>query len=474
VAASWFLSLKPEVALADGAGGGVVLTTPEGRVTLNERAPAARAAIGRLAAPGESEEALLALVRPEGPAVLARWYYLVQHLARQGLLVFSLRSSGAGLAELVPVSPWFVLPPPRRPAGPCVLSRFAYLRREGDALVLESPRSFARLVLHDERTVALISALSRPRRPEELTHLGPDTPALLDALLGVGMVERVSESGGTAEDEAPLRSWEFHDLLFHARSRDGRHDGAVGAVFPQAGKSPPPPAFKSVPPGRVVELDRPDLGRLEAEGPTLDRVLARRCSVRRYAAEPITLGQLGEFLFRAARVRRFYTVEMDTPAGPIPLEFTSRPYPSGGALYEVELNVAVRACRGLEPGLYHHDPHGHRLEQLGGPSPEVAALFDDAALATGTRADELQLLIVLSSRFDRLAWKYASLAYALTLKHVGVIYQTLYLTATAMGLAPCAVGTGNPDLFARAAGLDPLAESSVGEFLLGSAEQAPQ
>jgi oxazoline/thiazoline dehydrogenase len=36
-----------------------------------------------------------------------------------------------------------------------------------------------------------------------------------------------------------------------------------------------------------------------------------------------------------------------------------------------------------------------------------------------------------------------------------------------MGLAPCAVDSGNADLFDRAAGLDYYAESSVGEFVLG-------
>jgi SagB-type dehydrogenase family enzyme len=68
----------------------------------------------------------------------------------------------------------------------------------------------------------------------------------------------------------------------------------------------------------------------------------------------------------------------------------------------------------------------------------------------------------------RVAWKYAGFVYALVLKDVGVLYQTMYLAAAAMGLAPCALGVGDSDLFARAAGTDPYAEPSVGEFLLGS------
>ena len=40
--------------------------------------------------------------------------------------------------------------------------------------------------------------------------------------------------------------------------------------------------------------------------------------------------------------------------------------------------------------------------------------------------------------------------------------------AIAISLAPCPVGLGDSDLFARVTGLDYYAETSVGEFLLGS------
>jgi SagB-type dehydrogenase family enzyme len=65
-------------------------------------------------------------------------------------------------------------------------------------------------------------------------------------------------------------------------------------------------------------------------------------------------------------------------------------------------------------------------------------------------------------------WKYEGTGYALMLKHVGVLYQNMYLVATAMGLAPCAIAVGGADFFAEATGLDPRAESSVGAFTLGS------
>src|SRR5262249_31393390 len=125
-------------------------------------------------------------------------------------------------------------------------------------------------------------------------------------------------------------------------------------------------------------------------------------------------------------------------------------------------------CRDLPAGLYHYDPLAHQLRKLADRDAHVEALLRDAQQSAALAAPP-QVLITLASRFQRLSWKYAAMAYATTLKNVGVLYQTMYLVATAMGLAPCALGGGNADLFAAAAGTDYCAESSVGEFMLGSA-----
>jgi SagB-type dehydrogenase family enzyme len=221
--------------------------------------------------------------------------------------------------------------------------------------------------------------------------------------------------------------------------------------------------------GPAHELYRPDPDRLERDDPPLARVQAQRRSIREFDATcPITDRQLGEFLFRVARVTSYREEEISTPGGPVRQVFAARPYPAGGGLYELELYAAIQACNPLAPGLYHYDPAGHRLIRLQGRTTEVAALLCDAAESTATPEDTLQVLLILAARFPRVAWKYESIAYALTLKHVGVLYQTMYLTATAMGLAPCAIGGGDADLFARAAGTDYYAETSVGEFLLGT------
>src|SRR4029453_15698275 len=134
---------------------------------------------------------------------------------------------------------------------------------------------------------------------------------------------------------------------------------------------------------------------------------------------------------------------------------------------DLESYVIANVCSGLAPGIYHYDPLDHELCKIGQVNSQVEALLQYARVAA-PGSGELQVLIVLASRFQRLSWKYSSMAYATTLKNVGVLYQTMYLVATDMGLAPCALGGGNSDLFAEAGRRDYFTGSPGSEFLLGT------
>jgi SagB-type dehydrogenase family enzyme len=269
----------------------------------------------------------------------------------------------------------------------------------------------------------------------------------------------------SAEDADPaLAQWEFHDLLFHSRSRPGPHDYPVGGTYPFLGRIPPLPALKPEMRGEGVPLAIPDLSKIEKQDVSLDLVMNRRKSVRTYGAEPMTAAQLGEFLYRVARVQNIFE---KNPAQLRYYQSSRRPYPSGGAAYDLEVYIVVHRCAGLARGLYHYDPLNHQLRKLAGRDACLDALLAHAQGAAVLQAKP-QVLIVLTSRFQRLSWKYRGLAYATTLKNVGVLFQTMYLVATAMQLAPCALGTGNSSLFAEALGIEFFVESSVGEFVLGS------
>jgi SagB-type dehydrogenase family enzyme len=379
------------------------------------------------------------------------------------------------LATFEPISPYFTYR--ARHASPMrsyALSRFAFMRVEEGQTFLESPLAHARVVLHDWRAAALLQLLALPGCAVDAAANIPELStesavAVMSLLLNADMLGEADDSGVPATDRSPsLQSWEFHDLLFHTRSRPGRHDQPLGGTFRLAGKLDCPPALKPETPGKTIALSKPDLEELQRTDPSFTQVLERRCSVRDYGAQSLTVRQLGEFLYRVARVKSSSHHTLKTPAGPVRMDFAHRPFPAGGCLYEMEFYLAVNACEGLALGLYHYNPKHHRLDRVATQTREVTALLAGAGHATGIPPQNLQVLMIMAARFQRVAWKYSGLAYALMLKHVGIVQQTMYLAATAMNLAACAVGYGDPDLFARAAGTDYYGETSIGEFLLGS------
>src|SRR5262249_22329140 len=172
----------------------------------------------------------------------------------------------------------------------------------------------------------------------------------------------------------------------------------------------------------------PDLEALRRTDPTLTAVLEDRRTVRVADEDnPITAEQLGEFLYRCARNRMTVVDEG--------VEYTSRPYPAGGGVYELEVYPLVRHVAGLEPGLYHYDSHEHQLRLVRAVSDPAVRRLLHRSVPFGQGPS--QVLFVVSARVGRLMWKYEGMPYALILKHAGVLYQSMYLVATAMGLAPC-------------------------------------
>jgi SagB-type dehydrogenase family enzyme len=464
------LRFRDDVELAEAEEDRLAICWPAGRLTLKQADAGLVAAMRALASGGAPEAVLADLAADTGVTATARLYLHLRSFRQLGLLEYAVGAEGGPLATLVPITTEFE--PRRRPLDGAgyVLSRFAYCRRHAEHLVLESPLADCRVRLESPILGAWLARLAGPVPPDELVGGADGLPmesarALLELLAGAGLVVEVGVDGASREvDDLALRQWEIHDLVFHRQSRLGEDWGGYGGTFRFLGQIEPLPAVKPPSAGAVIELARPDLEALRRSDIPFTAVLEERRSVRAYGEGPISVRQLGELLYRAARVRRI--VEAD-PARGIHYATSSRPYPSGGACYELELYPVVNHCDGLEPGLYHYDPLAHVLRRLRERDELVEQLIQDIAGAT-RETGEVQVVLGITARFQRVSWKYERMAYALILKHVGVLYQTLYLVATAMGLGPCGVGGGQSDLLARAIGSDYLAESAVGEFLLGS------
>src|SRR5438477_4575765 len=269
---------------------------------------------------------------------LPRLFYLLERLRRENLLEYELRRGGEALARVLPLSGEFHFQAvDLRQDAAYVLSRFAYLRRDRDGAVLESPLAPARVVLNGRAAGELILRLARPWYPSR----DDDVSSLARLLLQTGFLDEAS-----ATEAAPLAAWEFHDLLFHVCSRWGRAPGAIGGTYRFLGRSEPLPALKPPMSDRPIALYRPDLEKLEREDPPFTRVVESRRSIADAATQLLTRAQLGEFLYRTAHIQQVVDAH--------PQQLLKRPYPAAGAIHELEFYVAVHACDGLEGGLYHY------------------------------------------------------------------------------------------------------------------------
>jgi len=475
------ISLNPDVQITDTKDGYTLHgaeSEPNALLTW-ETTPGISAALDYLKAGNTTPESLVqGLAELEGQAVGEQFGQMLQQLDERGWLSYAVLP----LAVAIPMvdSAELNLTEPYWTQTRLSLSRFAYQHPYEGTMVLESPLSKFRVKLLDWRASAILAQLAQPQTLGSLTpppYLGAETAyQFLNLLWATGFL--------TADPEPPsLQLWDFHNLLFHSRSRFGRHDYLpVDHDIEQWSDFP---VVKPPMSDEIVPLPRPNLGALMYNDATLTEAIETRKSVRQYDDNhPITIEQLGELLYRTARIKELLSAEdwfgknrreqlsfeADIDYG----ELSRRPYPGGGAMYELEIYPVVRLCEGLSQGVYHYDPLNHQLEQI----ILTEDVTEDNFLALSgydyvqkVPRDQLglpQVILVVTARFGRLFRNYRSVGYSLVLKHIGVLQQNLYLVATNMGLAPCAWGGGDSDAFGQTVGLNYLEESAVGEFVLGS------
>ncbi len=144
-----------------------------------------------------------------------------------------------------------------------VLSRFAYLRRRGDEMVLESPRAGG--VVSDCRSACRGRAhLGSPPR-STIGNLRrqdgfPGRRVARACCWIAGMLFRIEPTGseGLRADEGDdnLVLWDFHDLLFHTHTTEGRQANPLGGLYPYAGMMRHRHRCGPSWPGQLIDLQR--------------------------------------------------------------------------------------------------------------------------------------------------------------------------------------------------------------------------
>lgn len=326
------------------------------------------------------------------------------------------------------------------------LSRFVSLRRHGDAVILDNPEVHARL------TVA-------PAGMKLLDGLFDSAAGSNDSASFRAFLARAGFLEPPQPEPAARVAWEFHDLQFHDATRltlgvrpIAKHDRLAG-TYPKP--SPEKPA---------MSRDRIALPVPAVLPPqTFARVLAARRSIRRPASRPLRIDDLSTLLwqcFRAADVSGRPDVRL------------WRPVPAGGAIQALEYYLGIRRCEGLESGFYHYREQEHALYRLP-PRPTLEQrLNHTAAVAMGEIETPPDCVIVMACRHPLLARGYEGIAYRLALLQAGAAMQTIYLAATALGLAPCANGTGDSGLFEALTNLSPFEETAIAEFAVSGGTEA--
>jgi SagB-type dehydrogenase family enzyme len=162
----------------------------------------------------------------------------------------------------------------------------------------------------------------------------------------------------------------------------------------------------------------------------LSDAIRRRLSCRRFSADSVSLEAAATILFSAygnTGVAPFAGTEMIT-----------RPVPSGGGLYPLELYLIVRNVADLPAGIYHYNAFAHLLERI--RDKEVPANLLSELFMQQPYVAQSGFILVLTAVFDRSLWKYEDRGYRYLLFEAGHTAQNANLAAAGLGLGSLNLG----------------------------------
>ena len=226
------------------------------------------------------------------------------------------------------------------------------------------------------------------------------TELRIEPAAGAGASTGMSAGAGAASDNAATALAlveQFHE--FSAHSRAGVLRRAPGVDW-----GAPPPPFKQYP----IE-----------PGPARMALPSPQAAADPRNAGTFDAGALGAVLWHTAGVsQRSGTIHFRTS-------------PSSGALFSTELYVAVRAVRGIDPGLWHYDARTHALRRLSGSLPTASAM----GLDVDAVPDDTLAVVVATAIFRRSGYKYRDRTYRYVLADLGHALENLQVAARALGAA---------------------------------------
>lgn len=175
---------------------------------------------------------------------------------------------------------------------------------------------------------------------------------------------------------------------------------------------------------RAAQVSLPPVADLPPLERTLESSIIERRTRRHFSDKPLSTTTLSKLLFLTGGI----TAKQQTESGFVRL---LRAAPSGGALYPIEVYLAVRRVEGIASGVYHYAAKEHVLELLreGDPSEELLR-----ACHYHESLQQAALVFVFSAVLERTKRKYGERGYRLVLLEAGHVAQNLCLASTALNL----------------------------------------
>jgi SagB-type dehydrogenase family enzyme len=327
---------------------------------------------------------------------------------------------------------------------------------EDDRVILYNYNEFTKALVSKE-VMKIVDILSKWTTVQELCNkLQISKKTLASILEQLAKLQIIDKSNLAKED--PLVSYnKLWDPIDLAMQRQRSYGGSY-PISDRVGKSPNP--IKHMKGISSIDLRVPQYSKQNTDA-LLD-ILEKRKSIRRYGNRHLTLEELSNFLYHSARVKKIVKSDIGT--------LTRRPYPSGGARYALEIYVSNNRIRGIQKGIHFYDPLNHRLNLIS-ENTAYRRKFNNLTRDVSTSVNrDPDVVLIITAVFARTMWKYDKLSLSLILSDLGCLYQTMYLVATQMKLAPCPIGKTQEQLVKNWLNLNWFEESHVGTFLLGVPE----
>lgn len=180
----------------------------------------------------------------------------------------------------------------------------------------------------------------------------------------------------------------------------------------------------------ITAYEKHKLGKSIPLNLKLDHAIKKRRSTREFTGDPLSLEEVSTILRMASGITETVEITLSTEER---ISLNLRSVPSGGALYPIDLYIAVLKVKGLKKAVYQYHPIDDLLTKVS--DADVVDRLVQSFSDTNTLTSACPAVIVL---FKAQPWrtmrKYGNRGLRFVFQEIGAMSQNIHLCITALGL----------------------------------------